>query len=69
MDSMRRLLYYILRYTCRLLIHIPCSFVQYVLHDTAKLIELQGSAKKFIERLDWMFDNVGTLYIILSADI
>ncbi len=43
--------------------------MQYVPHDTAKLIELQGDPKKFIERLDWMFDNVGTLYIILSADI
>ncbi|PBK91992.1 glycoside hydrolase family 92 protein [Armillaria gallica] len=35
----------------------PIVYSQYVPHDTAKLIELQGGRKKFIERLDWMFDN------------
>ncbi|KAK0216678.1 family 92 glycosyl hydrolase, partial [Armillaria nabsnona] len=35
----------------------PVVYSQYVPHNTAKLIELQGGCKKFIERLDWMFDN------------
>ncbi|KAK0209677.1 glycosyl hydrolase family 92-domain-containing protein [Armillaria fumosa] len=35
----------------------PIVYSQYVPHDTAKLIELQGGRKKFIERLDWIFDN------------
>ncbi|KAF8920528.1 glycoside hydrolase family 92 protein [Mucidula mucida] len=33
------------------------SPIVYVPHDTAKLIELQGGADKFIERLDWMFSD------------
>ncbi|KAK0440865.1 glycosyl hydrolase family 92-domain-containing protein [Desarmillaria tabescens] len=35
----------------------PIVYSQYAPHDTAKLIELQGGRQKFIERLDWIFDN------------
>ncbi|KAF9052316.1 glycoside hydrolase family 92 protein [Hymenopellis radicata] len=35
----------------------PIVYSQYVPHDTAKLIELQGGPDKFIERLDWMFSE------------
>lgn len=34
------------------------QYSQYVPHDTAKLIELQGGDEKFIERLDFMFEEV-----------
>ena len=33
-------------------------YIKYVPHDTAKLIDLQGGVEKFVERLDWIFDNV-----------
>jgi hypothetical protein len=36
------------------LIHV----LQYVPQDTAKLIELQGGAEKFLSRLDFVFDQV-----------
>ena len=29
--------------------------------DTAKLIELQGGRDKFVERLEWIFDNVSII--------
>lgn len=32
--------------------------MQYVPQDTAKLIELQGGPDKFVQRLDWIFENV-----------
>ncbi|KAI0767764.1 glycoside hydrolase family 92 protein [Fomes fomentarius] len=35
----------------------PIVYSQYVPHDTAKLIELQGGDEKFIERLDFMFEE------------
>ena len=31
---------------------------QFAPHDTAKLIELQGGAEKFVARLDFMFEEV-----------
>ncbi len=34
--------------------YIPC-------HDTAKLITLQGGTQKFIDRLDFIFDNVSPI--------
>lgn len=34
------------------------QYSQYVPHDTAKLIELQGGTEAFIRRLDFIFDNV-----------
>ncbi|KAI0708309.1 glycoside hydrolase family 92 protein [Earliella scabrosa] len=33
----------------------PIVYSQYVPHDTAKLIELQGGAEPFVERLDFIF--------------
>ncbi|CAE7130362.1 unnamed protein product [Rhizoctonia solani] len=33
------------------------SPIVYVPHDTAKLIELQGGKDKFVERLDWIFEE------------
>ncbi|THU97168.1 glycoside hydrolase family 92 protein [Dendrothele bispora CBS 962.96] len=35
----------------------PIVYSQYVPQDTAKLIELQGGKERFIQRLDWIFDN------------
>ncbi|KAI5117324.1 hypothetical protein M0805_002339 [Coniferiporia weirii] len=35
----------------------PIVYSQYVPHDTAKLIELQGGREAFIRRLDFIFDN------------
>ncbi|KAH9934467.1 glycoside hydrolase family 92 protein [Epithele typhae] len=35
----------------------PIVYTQYVPHDTAKLIELQGGAKAFTDRLDFIFDE------------
>ncbi|KIY66915.1 glycoside hydrolase family 92 protein [Cylindrobasidium torrendii FP15055 ss-10] len=35
----------------------PIVYSQYVPHDTAKLIELQGGVDSFVERLDFMFEN------------
>ncbi|KAI0319732.1 glycoside hydrolase family 92 protein [Amylostereum chailletii] len=35
----------------------PILYSQYVPHDTAKLIELQGGPESFIERLDFIIDN------------
>ncbi|TDL23291.1 glycoside hydrolase family 92 protein [Rickenella mellea] len=35
----------------------PIVYSQYVPHDTAKLIELQGGVEPFIRRLDFIFDN------------
>ncbi|KAI0752421.1 glycoside hydrolase family 92 protein [Daedaleopsis nitida] len=35
----------------------PIVYSQYVPHDTAKLIELQGGIGPFIERLDFMFEE------------
>ncbi|KAF9261888.1 hypothetical protein L218DRAFT_463546 [Marasmius fiardii PR-910] len=35
----------------------PIVYSQYVPQDTAKLIELQGGSDKFVERLDWIFEN------------
>lgn len=32
--------------------------LKYVPHDNAKLIELQGGNKSFIDRLDFIIDNV-----------
>lgn len=34
------------------------QYSQYVPHDTAKLVELQGGKEAFIQRLDYIFDNV-----------
>ncbi|KAJ2924654.1 hypothetical protein H1R20_g12427, partial [Candolleomyces eurysporus] len=36
----------------------PIVYSQYVPQDTAKLIELQGGAEAFINRLDWIFENL-----------
>lgn len=36
----------------------PLTYSQFVPHDTAALIELQGGADKFIERLDFIIDEV-----------
>lgn len=38
---------------------------QYVPHDTAKLIELQGGNDAFITRLNWIFDEV--LYALIGG--
>ncbi|CEL59327.1 putative glycosidase Rv0584 OS=Mycobacterium tuberculosis GN=Rv0584 PE=3 SV=1 [Rhizoctonia solani AG-1 IB] len=35
----------------------PIVYSQYVPHDTAKLIELQGGKDKFVKRLDWIFEE------------
>ncbi|QRW15832.1 glycoside hydrolase family 92 protein [Rhizoctonia solani] len=35
----------------------PIVYSQYVPHDTAKLIELQGGKDKFVKRLDWIFEK------------
>ncbi|KAF9259596.1 glycoside hydrolase family 92 protein [Marasmius fiardii PR-910] len=35
----------------------PIIYSQYVPHDTARLLQLQGGAKSFIERLDFIFDQ------------
>ncbi|PIL28602.1 hypothetical protein GSI_08644 [Ganoderma sinense ZZ0214-1] len=35
----------------------PITYSQYVPHDTAKLIELQGGNDQFIKRLDFIFDQ------------
>ncbi|CUA70386.1 putative glycosidase Rv0584 [Rhizoctonia solani] len=35
----------------------PIVYSQYVPHDTAKLIELQGGNDKFMKRLDWIFEE------------
>ncbi|KAK7458786.1 hypothetical protein VKT23_009791 [Stygiomarasmius scandens] len=35
----------------------PVVYSQYVPQDTAKLIELQGGRDRFVERLEWIFDN------------
>ncbi|KAH8836162.1 glycosyl hydrolase family 92-domain-containing protein [Flagelloscypha sp. PMI_526] len=35
----------------------PIVYSQYVPHDTAKLIELQGGNDTFVQRLDWIFDS------------
>ena len=37
------------------------QYSQYVPHDTAKLIELQGGAEPFVERLDFIFKEVRTV--------
>lgn len=34
------------------------SILQFVPHDTAKLIELQGGAEAFINRLNFVIDEV-----------
>jgi putative alpha-1,2-mannosidase len=34
------------------------TFIQFVPQDNARLIELQGGADDFIERLDFIIDNV-----------
>ena len=36
----------------------PLTYSQFVPHDTAALVELQGGADKFIERLDFIIDEV-----------
>lgn len=35
------------------------QYSQFVPQDTAKLIELQGGPEKFVDRLDFIFDQVG----------
>ncbi|KAF8652642.1 hypothetical protein AX16_004274 [Volvariella volvacea WC 439] len=35
----------------------PIIYSQYVPHDTAKLIELQGGPEKFVQRLDFIFEG------------
>ncbi|KAF8603565.1 glycoside hydrolase family 92 protein [Ceratobasidium sp. AG-I] len=35
----------------------PIVYSQYVPHDNAKLIELQGGKDQFVERLDWIFEQ------------
>jgi predicted alpha-1,2-mannosidase len=35
----------------------PIVYSQYAPHDTARLIELQGGVEKFVDRLDFIFDN------------
>ncbi|KAI0703899.1 glycoside hydrolase family 92 protein [Cerioporus squamosus] len=35
----------------------PIVYTQYVPHDTAKLIELQGGVDKFVQRLNFIFDE------------
>ena len=42
------------------------QYSQYVPHDTAKLIELQGGAEPFVERLDFIFKEVRT---VISASL
>lgn len=38
------------------------QYSQYVPHDTARLIELQGGKDAFIKRLDYIFDNVSSFH-------
>ena len=38
--------------------HFEVNLSQYVPHDTAKLIDLQGGADRFTSRLDWIFNDV-----------
>lgn len=38
------------------------QYSQYVPHDTARLIELQGGKDAFIKRLDYIFDNVSAFH-------
>ncbi|KAL0573680.1 hypothetical protein V5O48_008277 [Marasmius crinis-equi] len=45
----------------------PIVYSQYVPQDTAKLMELQGGEEKFVERLDWIFDNVRLCFISTHA--
>ncbi|QRV87315.1 glycoside hydrolase family 92 protein [Ceratobasidium sp. AG-Ba] len=35
----------------------PIVYSQYIPHDNAKLIELQGGKEAFVKRLDWIFDQ------------
>uniref|UniRef100_A0A0W0FVN3 Glycoside hydrolase family 92 protein n=1 Tax=Moniliophthora roreri TaxID=221103 RepID=A0A0W0FVN3_MONRR len=35
----------------------PIIYSQYVPHDTARLVDLQGGADSFVERLDFIFEN------------
>lgn len=41
------------------------NILQYVPQDTAKLVELQGGAEKFISRLNFIFEDVSATYIFV----
>jgi putative alpha-1,2-mannosidase len=38
---------------------------KYVPQDTAQLIELQGGPEAFIQRLDWIFENVSGRFVVI----
>ena len=42
------------------------TFVQYVPQDTAKLIELQGGDEKFIDRLNFIFDDASRSIVTIG---